>query len=303
MCSPLIHHEGATRTLEHPTSNTGIESIVRCMRLHADSEGVQCNACLAIMALVRGEGDVCIQNQWRVAKAGGVEAMAAAMAAFPSQPMVQLSTLLCIIPLCLGALCWHDVSGRMHNTHRGSENAVLQAHMTNVLMPHVLAALRAHPTEPDIQAKGLVALGVMAQGEEVVHDAIRRRQAAAGLPVLLSHVLRKHARDNDEALWACLFCLAVLIKDGSGSLRSQVLRGLAAAGVAEALTAAMEAFKEAAEEDSQAQEMIGAAGDFLVMALQPVVVRLRWERCMWGAVVLVPLAGAAAWCALRLRHV
>lgn len=73
------------------------------MRLHADSEGVQCNACLAIMALVRGEGEVCIQNQWRVAKAGGVEAMAGSMKAFPKHPMVQLSTLLCIIPLCLGA--------------------------------------------------------------------------------------------------------------------------------------------------------------------------------------------------------
>lgn len=77
----------------------------------------------------------------------------------------------------------------------------------------------------------------------MIHDAIRRRQAAAGLPMLLSHVLQHHARDNDEALWACLFCLAVLIKDGSGSVRSQVLRGLAAAGVADALTAAMDAFK------------------------------------------------------------
>lgn len=44
-----------------------------------------------------------------------------------------------------------------------TENAVMQAHSTNVLMPHVLAALRTHPTESDIQAKGLVALGVMAQ--------------------------------------------------------------------------------------------------------------------------------------------
>ena len=76
-----------------------------------------------------------------------------------------------------------------------------------------------------------------------MHDAIRRRQAAAGLPVLLTNVLRQHACGNDEALWACLFCLAVLIKDGSGSLRSLVLRGLAAAGVMEALTAAMDSFK------------------------------------------------------------
>lgn len=77
----------------------------------------------------------------------------------------------------------------------------------------------------------------------MVHDAIRRRQAAAGLPVLLARVLQQHACGSDEALWACLFCLAVLIKDGSGSMRSQVLRRLAAAGVMEALTGAMDAFK------------------------------------------------------------
>ena len=62
------------------------------------------------------------------------------------------------------------------------------------------------------------------------------------------------------------------------------------------------AAQRSAEGDPQAQEMIGAAGDFLVMALQPVAVRMRWERCVWGAVVLVPLAGAAAWWALRARH-
>lgn len=60
--------------------------------------------------------------------------------------------------------------------------------------------------------------------------------------------------------------------------------------------------QQASAGDQQAQEMIGAAGDFLVTALQPVVVRMRWERCVWGAVVLVPLAGAAAWWTLRFRH-
>lgn len=44
-----------------------------------------------------------------------------------------------------------------------TENSVMQAHLTNVLMPHVLTAMRVHPSESDIQAKGLVALGVMAQ--------------------------------------------------------------------------------------------------------------------------------------------
>ncbi len=72
------------------------------MRHYADSDAVQCNGCLAIMSLVRGEGGVCMQNQWRVAKAGGVEAMSLGMKNFAQHPMVQLSALLCIIPLCLG---------------------------------------------------------------------------------------------------------------------------------------------------------------------------------------------------------
>ena len=51
---------------------------VRCMQVmkeHHEHDGVQCNACLALMALVRGEGDVCQANQWHIAKAGAVEAI------------------------------------------------------------------------------------------------------------------------------------------------------------------------------------------------------------------------------------
>lgn len=64
------------------------------------------------------------------------------------------------------------------NTH--TENAVMQAHLTNVLMPHVLAALRAHPTEADIQAKGLVALGVMAQVRGTLLACVRLLQLVPG---------------------------------------------------------------------------------------------------------------------------
>ena len=40
-------------------------------------------------------------NQWRVARESGVEAVVAAMERFPMHPMVQLSALLCMIPLTL----------------------------------------------------------------------------------------------------------------------------------------------------------------------------------------------------------
>jgi hypothetical protein len=40
-------------------------------------------------------------NQWRVAKAGGVETIVEAMHEFHDHAMVQLSALLCMIPLAL----------------------------------------------------------------------------------------------------------------------------------------------------------------------------------------------------------
>lgn len=37
----------------------GIEAVVATIRRHPDKEGIQCNGCLALMSLVRGEGEVC----------------------------------------------------------------------------------------------------------------------------------------------------------------------------------------------------------------------------------------------------
>ena len=39
----------------------------------------------------------------------------------------------------------------------------LQAHVSQLAMKHILAALAQHPHDVDIQAKGLVALGVLGQ--------------------------------------------------------------------------------------------------------------------------------------------
>ncbi len=91
----------------------GIRGIVDAMSAHADDDGLVCNACLALMSLVRGESEVCQSNQWHIAKAGAVEAAAAAMRRFAGSAMVQLSVLLAFIPLAL-------------------ENAMMQAHITQV---------------------------------------------------------------------------------------------------------------------------------------------------------------------------
>lgn len=43
---------------------------------HLGSEGVQCNGCLALMALVRGEGEASDGNRLRLAECGGVTVIA-----------------------------------------------------------------------------------------------------------------------------------------------------------------------------------------------------------------------------------
>lgn len=60
----------------------GVRSLVDVMALHSSSDSIQCHACLALMSLVRGEGEVCQSNQWHIAKAGAIEVIAKAMKDF-----------------------------------------------------------------------------------------------------------------------------------------------------------------------------------------------------------------------------
>lgn len=78
-----------------------INALVTIMRLHASHAPVQAAACMCLMALVRGEGEVCLANQWHVAKVAGVEAVVAAMDLDPADTTLQLAALLCLIPLAL----------------------------------------------------------------------------------------------------------------------------------------------------------------------------------------------------------
>lgn len=70
-------------TIRELVANSGgVRSLVDVMTLHSSSDSIQCHACLALMSLVRGEGEVCQSNQWHVAKAGAIEVIAKAMQQF-----------------------------------------------------------------------------------------------------------------------------------------------------------------------------------------------------------------------------
>jgi len=74
--------------------------------------------------------------------------------------------------------------------------------LSNILMPCTL------------QAMCIYAFLLSWQGEDVVHDAIRQQQLDAGVPALIAAALTKYKGQNEEVLWAALFSLAVLIREG-----------------------------------------------------------------------------------------
>ena len=80
--------------------------------------------------------------------AGGVQGLVAAATAFPENAAVQLSVLLCIIPLSL-------------------DNSMIQIGVAEHVLCHVMTALRIHVDHADVQAKGLVVLGVLAQARSL----------------------------------------------------------------------------------------------------------------------------------------
>lgn len=262
-------------------ANTGgVRSLVGVMQLHEGSDSIQCNGCLALMSLVRGEGEVCQSNQWHVAKAGAIEVIAHAMVRFRDSNMVQLSVLLCLIPLTL-------------------ENAMMQAHVTQECLPHIIAALDNHMDFADIQTKALVLLGVLIQGDDAVHDAVRIRQLEAGVPRRVTAALRQHGTVNDDVLWAALFTLAVLVRDDS-AVFNRAASALVAAGVFRVLEGALEEYKQRhADENTDPDEMILSAGDYLLRVLEPVQQQHTMRKYMLVAAAGV---GSALTAGLLLRR-
>jgi hypothetical protein len=76
------NRSGLCAALQLIANTGGVGSLVSVMRQHASSDSIICNGCLALMSLVRGEGEVCQSNQWHVAKAGAIEVIAEAMERF-----------------------------------------------------------------------------------------------------------------------------------------------------------------------------------------------------------------------------
>lgn len=75
-----------------------------------------------------------------------------------------------------------------------------------------------------------------------MHDSIRQQQLAAGAPKDVARALRQYGAESDEVLWAALFALAVLVREGGNPYRPAT-RAVAAAGTLRILQAALQEYK------------------------------------------------------------
>lgn len=75
-----------------------------------------------------------------------------------------------------------------------------------------------------------------------MHDAIRQQQLAVGATGRILAALREWGAENEEVLWAVLFSLAVLVRDGADPFQPAI-RAVAAAGIPPLLSTALQAYK------------------------------------------------------------
>jgi len=257
------------------TDASGINLIKMTMEGTMDNEAVQCNACLALMALVRGEGSVCQCSQWEIARSGTVEVIGRAMRKYLYNPMVQLSAMLCFIPLAL-------------------DNPMMQAHLTQAVLSDILRALDVHQQEADVQCKGLIVLGILAQGEDCLHDAICIRQMESGMTRRIISALEKYGSANEEVFWGALFALATLAREGSSRFNI-VCRRLSRNGVLRLLASVLKSYEDQMRASHQpADETIVAAGHYLILAISEAgrSIRNEWRTLILSGVGLGLLVGS-----------
>eukprot|EP01023_Acetabularia_acetabulum_P056379 TRINITY_DN6547_c0_g2_i4.p1 TRINITY_DN6547_c0_g2~~TRINITY_DN6547_c0_g2_i4.p1 ORF type:complete len:1050 (-),score=222.74 TRINITY_DN6547_c0_g2_i4:360-3509(-) len=224
----------------------GLECAVGLMKKMCDFEGVQCAVCLFLMAMVRGDSEICQANQWRVARENGVEAIVAAMRRYRDSRMVQLSCLLTLVPLAI-------------------ENIMMQAHIARTARDEVVRTIHLNEDDAEIVSKGLLALGVLLQGSDVVHDAIRLELFECGVLGLLSNVMILH-RDNEDLLWSAVFMSALMLKPTSAYF-SRIGRRAVMCGLYTSLGDGLQTYINSKEDDID--EVIVTSGSALLSDLAP----------------------------------
>lgn len=279
----LCWNDDSTRKIVLEMS--GVSSIKTLMDTHEDNEAIHCNCCLALMSLVRGEGEICRSCQWEIARSGVIEVIGKAMGRFETNQMVQLSAMLCFIPLAL-------------------ESPMMQAHLSEEVLPAVLRALDAHPDEPDLQCKGMIVIGILSQGEDALQDAIRIREVDLGVIPRITRALERFGSENDEVFWGSLFALATLASDKCPRCPF-ICRSLYQNGVLLSLRETLSNYEERmTSRDEEPDESIRAAATYLITLISEAqkTVHTEWQYLVLSGLSLTLLIGSLiAFIALRRK--
>ncbi|PRW60207.1 E3 ubiquitin- ligase CHFR isoform X4 [Chlorella sorokiniana] len=257
----------------------GVEWVATVMRKFLDNDSVQCTGCLALLALLRGEGPASDAARQRMEDGEVIRTIAEGMEAHQFAPMVQLSALLCLVPLALN-------------------HTNMQVTVAKICLPHILDAVRHNVGELEVVSKGLILLGVLCQGDEEYHEHLRSILVQRTMfAQLVGAVLAVLAPASEDVLWSALFVLAVVARDTSDKFVPHMLM-LVRAGVLPALEHALAAYRQTMDDqDQEPDEMIVRAGDYLVVVLTKArrLLWLRRSRRVWQAGLL----GVAALAAFR----
>lgn len=140
------------------------------------------------------------------------------------------------------------------------------------------------------------------QGDDAMHDSIRQRLLEASAHYRVAKSLKTFGSENDEVLWAGLFALATLARDGSTMFQT-ACRALAQSGLLPVLQAVLSAYHTSVQEEGiEEDETIVTAGEYLVSVISEAREQLvrEWQQILFAGVLCLVASGAViAWYSLR----
>lgn len=126
-----------------------------------------------------------------------------------------------------------------------------------------------------------------------MHDTIRERLLECGAHLRVAKSLRMFGADNDEVLWAGLFALATLARDGSRYFQ-KACSSLAQVGLLPILRKVLSAYHKSIRESGlEEDETIATAGEYLVSVISEASDQLRrgWQQVFLAGIGTTVMVG------------
>ncbi len=165
--------------------------------------------------------------------------------------------------------------------------------------PGIQRSYPCGPEEAALQTKGLVLLGVLVEGSQPLHEAVRQRLLEEGVVDRVGTILLGMGGASDDILWACLFCMSGLCRQSPGLYSSpaslQARRRALRLGLLPLLRACIAGYQgRVAARSALPDELIQRAGEFMLEALERERVKRGQELGRVAGLAVVCGAAAAA---------